>query len=163
MVLRARGTGRVGLLATQGTYSSGIYPKALAEAGLVCHVPLEAERDCLMRGIYSGVKAGDLVFARQQFEKVAGALVNRHALNVPVLGCTEIPLVLREINGAPHVQQIDPAQVLAEALADRALDAFSLHEPGAVQLIVGADPELTMCADLQVTRRNSPIGHGRHP
>ncbi len=121
VVLAGRGGGRVGLLATQGTYDSGIYQKALAEAGLVCHLPNEAEQDGLMHGIYVGVKAGDLALAHRHVEAVALALAERHTLDVLVLGCTEIPLVLRKLGRAPQVRLIDPAQVLAEALADRAL------------------------------------------
>jgi len=125
LVLSAGGTVRAGLLATEGTYSSGIYQKALADTGLVCHIPLEAERSALMHGIYKGVKAGDLKLANRQFQEVASALIDRHALDVLVLGCTEIPLALRELEKHPQVQLIDPTQVLAQALADKALGACS--------------------------------------
>ena len=119
--LTASGARRVGLLATRGTYACGIYEEALANAALECHLPQEAEREALMRGIYQGVKAGDLPLAQRIFEDVAAALVQRHNLDVLVLGCTEIPLALKRVGQAPHVHLLDAAQVLAEALAQRAL------------------------------------------
>ncbi|HEX2012163.1 MAG TPA: amino acid racemase, partial [Roseateles sp.] len=65
--LRAAGVREVGLMATLGTYRTGLYDEALAAAGIACHLPLERERATLMRGIYEGVKTGDLVLARACF------------------------------------------------------------------------------------------------
>lgn len=119
--LHALGTRRVGLLATHGTYESLVYQKALAGAALVCHVPTRPERDRLTRGIYQGVKAGDIKLARACFEPVAERLAERHDLEAIVVGCTEIPLGLRALTRLPHVKLIDPAPVLAAALAGRCL------------------------------------------
>lgn len=119
--LAASGAVRVGLLATRGTYASGIYQQAWANAAWACHLPTETERDTLMSGIYEGVKASNLDLARARFESVAIALAERHGLDVLVLACTEIPLVLRDLPALPRVRLLDPAQVLATALAGRAL------------------------------------------
>ena len=118
--LRAQGVREVGLLATAGTYRAGLYDSVLREAGVVCHVPLPAEREQLMRGIYQGVKVNDLVLARACFEPVARQLAERHGLSTLILGCTEIPLALPEVAGQPALQLMDPAWVLAQALAQRA-------------------------------------------
>ena len=126
----------VGLLATQGTYSAGLYSEAFAQAGVMCRVPIAAERAQLMHGIYSGVKAGNLALARVAFISVAEALARRHGLKTLVLGCTEIPLAfggvggfdctdsIGGIEGLPDVQLIDPAALLAQKLAER---AYSVH------------------------------------
>ena len=53
----------------------------------------------LMRGIYSGVKVGNLALAEGCFSRVARAMVARHALGTLVLGCTEIPLALAVLPG----------------------------------------------------------------
>ncbi len=116
----ARGVRQVGLLATAGTYSAGLYDQAFAQAGVRCHTPLAQERDQLMHGIYSGVKVGNMELAHSAFAHVAEALAKRHSLQTLVLGCTEIPLALRDVPGMPHLDLMDPAELLAQALAQRA-------------------------------------------
>jgi len=119
--LARRGVRETGLLATEGTYSSGIYQAALETAGIRCHAPQPAEQQMLMDGIYRGVKAGDMELARRTFSGVARALAERHALATLIMGCTEIPLAL---NSAPPplegLQLIDPARAAARVLAMRA-------------------------------------------
>ena len=118
--LSKNGVRSIGLLATDGTYRSGVYEKALREAGLTCYTPLPAERERLMQGIYQGVKMGDLLLARECFQSVAAAMAKRHGLTTLVMGCTEIPLALKEVPGTQHMELLDPAMLLARALAQRA-------------------------------------------
>ena len=118
--LAAQGTRHIGLLATVGTYSAGLYDQAFAHAGVQCHTPLLEERQLLMDGIYRGVKVGNMPLAHSAFASVAGALARRHGLQTLVLGCTEIPLALHGVPGMPHLILIDPARLLAQALAERA-------------------------------------------
>ena len=118
--LAARGVREVGLLATTGTYASGLYDQAFAQHGLRCFVPLLPEREQLMHGIFNGVKAGNMPLAHNAFAVVAEALAKRHGLQTLVLGCTEIPLALTSVPGMDGLDLIDPAQLLAQALAERA-------------------------------------------
>lgn len=118
--LATRGVCQVGLLATAGTYNAGLYEQAFTQAGVQCYTPLAQEREQLMHGIYNGVKVGNMALAHSAFASVAKALCKRHALQTLVLGCTEIPLALQEVPGMRHVSLIDPAELLAQALAQRA-------------------------------------------
>ncbi|MBC7648415.1 MAG: aspartate/glutamate racemase family protein [Vitreoscilla sp.] len=118
--LAARGVSQVGLLATTGTYSAGLYDRAFTAAGIQCHSPLIDEREQLMHGIYSGVKVGNMTLAQTSFASVAEALARRHGLEMLVLGCTEIPLALTSVPGMAGLKLIDPAEMLAQALAQRA-------------------------------------------
>ena len=118
--LAARGVRAVGLLATAGTYHAGLYEKAFAGEGIECHVPLLHEREQLMHGIYSGVKVGNMPLAHSAFASVAQALAERHGLQTLVLGCTEIPLALHSVTSMPGLNLVDPAELLAQALAERA-------------------------------------------
>ncbi|MEO7885223.1 MAG: amino acid racemase [Polaromonas sp.] len=118
--LAGRGIREVGLLATEGTYRAGLYDQALRQAGVQCHIPSTEERERLMRGIYEGVKAGSMALARECFAGVADALARRHGLSVLVLGCTEIPLALSAVPGMEGLKLVDPAALLAQALAQRA-------------------------------------------
>ncbi len=120
------GITEIGLLATDGTYRSGLYAKALEQEGVVCHIPEAGECERLMYGIYSGVKTGDLVLAQLCFESVARGLALRHNLGTLIMGCTEIPLALKTLTGMPQVNLVDPAQLLARALARRAYDTASI-------------------------------------
>lgn len=121
------GVTEVGLLATDGTYRSGLYAKALEREGIQCYIPEVSECERVMYGIYSGVKTGDLVLAQLCFESVARGLVLRHGLGALVMGCTEIPLALKNLSGMPQVNLVDPAQLLARALARRAYNLA--HSP----------------------------------
>ncbi|MES2400435.1 MAG: amino acid racemase [Pseudomonadota bacterium] len=121
--LAGRGVRAVGLLATEGTYRAGLYDQALAQAGVVCHVPEALEKAQLMRGIYEGVKKGDMALARECFVQVAEALARRHELSTLILGCTEIPLALSALSGMPELELVDPAALLARTLARRAYDS----------------------------------------
>jgi aspartate racemase len=118
--LRARGHRAAALMATLGTYRTGLYETALAEAGIACHVPDEDARAALMRGIYDGVKAGQLASARTCFVEVAQQLLDRHGDIALVMGCTEIPLPLATAPQAKDWTLVNSTAVLARALADRA-------------------------------------------
>ena len=111
------------LMATEGTYRSGVYEQALAQAGVQCHLPTPAERQRIMQGIYNGVKAGDMVLARQCFTEVAAALAQRHGDAPLILGCTEIPLALDGAAQLAGLRTFNPAQILAQTLALRAYAA----------------------------------------
>lgn len=116
--LAEQGVGQAGLLATAGTYASGLYQAALQEHGIACIVPTGEERATLMRGIYDGVKAGDMAVAEGCFAQVAQALATRHRLDCLIMGCTEIPLALHPRQLRPGLALLDPSRVLARKLAE---------------------------------------------
>jgi aspartate racemase len=118
-------------MATLGTHRLKLYEPVLAAAGIRCFVPQDTEQAEVMRGIREGVKAGRIELARECFERVARALAERHDLDTVVLACTEIPLALPAL---PGVRLVDPAQVLARALASHAYaDASQRATAGAEQ------------------------------
>lgn len=120
--LLQQGHGACMLLATQGTYRIGLYDQALEACGITVHLPQEAERELLMRGIYQGVKADRIEQAREDFAQVAQAMRARHG-DVPlIMGCTEIPLALPGAEAVAGMPLIDPAWELARALAQAAYE-----------------------------------------
>ena len=122
--LRRQGRRRVALLATQGTYRQGLYDQAFADAGIECVMPDEPSRELLMRGIYDGVKAGNLALAQQNFAAVGMRLHAAHGADpdaLPlVMACTEIPLALPQAPEAKNWTLVDPSAILAAALARKA-------------------------------------------
>jgi len=118
--LRASGHASAVLLATQGTYRTGLYAHALAEAGVCCIEPDAQEKTALMQGIYQGVKAGQTELAQRHFVQVGQALLARHGDLPLLMACTEIPLALPQAPAARDWTLIDPAAILAQQLARRA-------------------------------------------
>jgi aspartate racemase len=118
--LRAQGAREVALMATEGTFRTGIYADALALQGIVCHVPSAAERSRITQGIFKGIKGNDFPLAESAFAEVALALSDRHTNAPIVMGCTEIPLGLKRLKSVGQLRLIDPARILADALAERA-------------------------------------------
>lgn len=113
------GSKNVGLLASMGMHRLGLYEEALEIAGIQCHIPLGREQADVMQGIYE-VKAGNMEAAERMFAAVASDLVNRTGCSTLVMGCTEIPLALRQFKDATAVRLVNPAAALANALVLRA-------------------------------------------
>jgi aspartate racemase len=111
------GLRRVGLLATSGTVASGVYRRALSAQGLEEVVPDPALQQRVMNAIYgpAGVKAGHTT--GECVADVAAAIDGLAAkgVEVVILGCTELPLLRRELEtrGGPKVTLVDPTEILA--------------------------------------------------
>jgi aspartate racemase len=101
----------VGLIATDGTLSSGIYERFFRTAGMKVLVPNADLQSSTMDAIYSHIKKGDLATGRKISLDVARDLVG-HGADLVICGCTEISLVLKD--GDITVSVVDPLQVLAE-------------------------------------------------
>jgi aspartate racemase len=120
MLLQAQGVKAASLMATEGSYRTGLYDAALRAHGITCHVPSAAQRKSITRGIFDGVKADDYALAAQCFGDVALGLAEQYQDAPIIMGCTEIPLGLQGHADAQQLRLIDPAQVLAASLAARA-------------------------------------------
>lgn len=102
---------RLGLLATDATLASALYVnRGRGEVAWV--LPTAGEvLEWVMPGI-AAVKAGDLAHGAACLRHAAGALVRRGAQAL-VLGCTEIPLALRDERQAGGVPLVDATAALA--------------------------------------------------
>jgi aspartate racemase len=113
------GLQNVGLLATTGTLSSGIYRLALEAQGLKEVIPQPELQMRVMNAIYGpeGVKAGfNTGLCMSDITAAIDDLVSR-GCEVIILGCTELPLLLprREFTSGSgqRVTLIDPTDILA--------------------------------------------------
>ncbi|WP_424944711.1 amino acid racemase [Aliiroseovarius crassostreae] len=105
----------VGILGTDGTIQSGLYQKALDEAGLAHITPDDDHQNLVMESIYgpSGVKAGNTDgLCKEQTSQAFAHLVARGAEAI-ILGCTELPLIVTESADALGALPVDPTDVLA--------------------------------------------------
>lgn len=125
-VLRAAGIRTAGVLATDGTVQSGVYERALAEAGVRAVYPGPAMQRQVMRLIYEGVKgravplntipAGDIL-----------ADVRDQGAETVLLACTELPIAFRELGLSGGC--LDPTRVLAFAAVKAAGAETSVPDP----------------------------------
>jgi aspartate racemase len=119
-LLQSQNVNAVSLMATEGTYRTGLYEAALRKQGIACHLPSAEQRDLITQGIFEGVKADRLALAAQCFGEVALDLARQHRDAPIIMGCTEIPLGLQGHAASQQLKLIDPAKVLAASLVARA-------------------------------------------
>jgi len=90
---RRRGVNTVGLLATSGTVSTGLYQKELEKQGLRYILPEEERQHIVDDMIYEGVKAGRKDYDTTQARQLMADMINLGAEGF-ILGCTEVPLAV---------------------------------------------------------------------
>ena len=107
--LKERDVRKVGIMATDGTIESGIFQKALEEAGMEVYLPSQVQQKNVMYLIYENVKAGKPL-ELPVFRDVSEELLGRGA-EVILLGCTELSLLKRDYDLEPWY--LDVMEVLA--------------------------------------------------
>ncbi len=109
------GATKIGLLATRATIESDLYVERAARIlggnSLKWVLPTEEEMDKWITPAIALVKAGKVPRASAHLVAATNALVRRGATAV-IMGCTEIPVALRDV--ALDVRMIDATDALAE-------------------------------------------------
>jgi aspartate racemase len=115
--------GTIGLLATPGTYASGVYQMHVEEVDLCGHYrllePDEEGKNRIRDAIYDtsyGIKAKSAPVTFRAIESLSAEVwqLNERGANAVIMGCTEIPLAL-DCCAFPF-PLIDPAVAFARAL-----------------------------------------------
>jgi aspartate racemase len=98
----------IGLMGTQATIELGLYQYKLNKQGWNCIVPSKEEMDTLVQPAIDLIKANRIDEAHPMLMTVIHSLIAKGAKAV-VLGCTEIPLAIREdtVQGIPTINSID--------------------------------------------------------
>ena len=117
---------KVGLLASAGTCKSGIYQRALAEAGVEAVQPQGAAEEAVHAMIYDGVKASNPDFDTMAVRE-ALAQMAKDGCEAFVLGCTEVPVAVEMYHLEGNF--IDATEVLAEAAVQKAGAKVISHLP----------------------------------
>lgn len=112
---RKKTVGRVGILATDGTISSGLYQKACEEQGIQAIVPSAKAQALVMKIIYEGIKGGKPI-DYNDFIAIEGEL-SASGCQAAILACTELSC-FKELYRLPDYY-IDAMEVLA----DRSIEA----------------------------------------
>lgn len=88
------GLSKVGLTGTRFTMEEAFYKERLAEHGIECVIPSQAERDEIHRIIFSELCQGVIdAGSKTRFLEIMASLEQRGAQGV-ILGCTELPLLV---------------------------------------------------------------------
>jgi aspartate racemase len=106
-----RGFGRLGILGTKYLVESPVYPGALQGFGIEREIPDAEDRE-LVNGLFPEA-------SRLYLNEVTGKLKER-GCDAVVLGCTEIPLIVRS-DDSP-LPTLDSTRLLARAALRRAID-----------------------------------------
>ncbi len=114
-----RGYRRIGLTGTRWLVESEVYPEKLTALGLEYVRPSPAEREAINRTIMDELVAGIFTEAAvATFQQVMTGL-KAQGCDAVVLGCTEIPLIMNDINSP--LPTLDSTRLLARAALQRAL------------------------------------------
>lgn len=101
---------RVGILATTGTISTGLYQEACESLGMIPIVPDAHIQSVVMSLIYDDIKAGNP--ANPEKWTIINQAMEEAGCDQVILGCTELSIVRKELN---LEECIDSLLVLAEA------------------------------------------------
>jgi aspartate racemase len=115
---RVENARKIGLLATTGTVSSGIYQNRAEDRTWV--TPDDTLQKRVMSGIYDGVKAGDAKRGHADLLAAARHLADQ-GVDAILLACTEIPLVLKQGDVKDSNGQVVPLIDTLEAQARAAI------------------------------------------
>jgi aspartate racemase len=114
------GYSRLGILGTKYLTESSVYPEALEAFKIESEIPDEADRERINEIIFKELVNG--IFpetSRLYFNEVVEKLKDR-GCDAVVLGCTEIPLIVRP-DDCP-LPTLDSTRLLARAALSRALE-----------------------------------------
>lgn len=117
----ARGRARLGILGTRYLMEGPVYADALTSLGIETVIPAEDERARINSIIFDELVAGvSSDVSRAYFNRVIARLRDEDGCDAVVLGCTEIPLLVRpDEAGLPT---LDSTRLLARAALRRACE-----------------------------------------
>jgi len=98
----------IGVIGTQATIKLGLYQNHLTKLGYNCITPTEEEMNNLVQPAINLIKSNNIITSRTMLMQAINNLISRGA-NAVILGCTEIPLAIRQDHclGIPLINSID--------------------------------------------------------
>ena len=99
---------KIGIMGTQATIELGLYQYKLNKLGWDCIVPSKEEMSTLVQPAINLIKSNKIAEAYPLLMTAVSSLISRDAKAI-VLGCTEIPLAIRETisQNIPLINSID--------------------------------------------------------
>ena len=94
---KAQGCKKVVVIGTRFTMSSGLYTKALEQYGITAVVPTVSLQQAIHNLFFPNLENGIVVLKdKQTMIEIVSRLVFEHCADAVVLGCTELPLMIKE-------------------------------------------------------------------
>lgn len=110
-----RGLERALLLGTRTTMEAEMYPREFAASSIEIVLPCEDDRAFLDEIIYGELALGTVrPEVRQRFLDICAAHIDGDGVDSVILGCTEIPLVIR--SGDLPIEVLDTTSIHADAI-----------------------------------------------
>jgi aspartate racemase len=114
------GISKIGLLGTRFTMEMDFYTKRLGEAGIESIVPPKPEREFIHNAIMNELLKEEFrKETKEKFLNIINELAMKGAQGI-VLGCTEIPLLIKQED--THLTVFNTLEIHAKAAVDFALD-----------------------------------------
>ena len=115
----ARGQSRIGILGTKSLMEGNVYREVLSARGIEALIPDARDTDRINTIIFEELVKGILKNStREYFRSVVAELADR-GCDAVVMGCTEIPLILRQED--TDVPLLDSTRLLARAALEESL------------------------------------------
>lgn len=103
----------VALLSTRATLTAGFYQQRFEAMGLPYVVPGDEEMERFVLPAIAAVKRDEVDVATQLFTRVSDRLF-RQGVEVLVLACTELPVILQQVDTSLRQSCVDPTYALAK-------------------------------------------------
>lgn len=114
---QAKGCKKVVVLGTAFTMSSGLYTDALAKFGIDAFVPDKEQQQVIHNIIFPNLQAGIVLQEEKEaMLRIASQMIKATDADALVLGCTELPLIIKE--GDLDTLLLDTTQIHIEAILD---------------------------------------------
>lgn len=110
---------RLGILGTKYLAESSVYPEALAEFNIEREIPEEADREKINEIIFKELVNGIFPETSRLYLNEVAEKLKQRGCDAVVLGCTEIPLIVRP-DDCP-LPTLDSTRLLARAALKRAV------------------------------------------
>ncbi|HOP39503.1 MAG TPA: amino acid racemase [Geobacteraceae bacterium] len=92
---QARGFRKLGLLGTRFTMESDFYKKPFEDHGISVVVPEREDRELIHHWLFSEIEVGIIKNeTRDGLLAIVKKMIDVHAIQAVILGCTELPLIL---------------------------------------------------------------------
>jgi len=115
---RLLGLKRLGLLGTGFTMKENFYSAAFAAAGMEIVLPNIDEQEYIQKKLFSEIEFGVIKNeTKYGLLSIAGRMCEEDGIDGLILGCTELPLILKD--GEGKVPFLDTAQIHVESIVER--------------------------------------------
>ena len=116
---RRQGRKRVGITGTRFTMEGAMYPEKLGAQGIECVIPNAERRAEIHRFIFEEMVCGNYTPVALRYFQEAIADLKKQGCDSVVLGCTEIPILVKPADSV--LPTLDSTRLLARAALRRAV------------------------------------------